>query len=607
MKQLDKPVKESKSVEQQLKMHNKKYADMIRRYPQLMNPTFSKGAPAHGVWHKIETADHPPCKSKRRPIINNPAKAAAGKAAWEQMEKDGIIERVPAGEPTDWTSSLHIADKAGGGARPCSDFRLLNQKTVTDAYPLPLIRNFTHQIHGSKVFSVIDLKSAFFNVPIWPSHRHKTTTLDPWGGVYRYNRLPFGLSSGPSTRQRLLETILKDIPKTFIYLDDLLLATESVEEHDKILNDIFKILSDNHMALSIDKCKFAQKEVDYLGYKVTENGIRPLPRKLAALEEFPLPKSQKDVLHYCGALNYFRTSLKGIQTDKGFKSAAAILQPLYAIGTEKLPKTQKFQDIWNRSPMLAQAFQESKMMIKKAVELTHPNPNFPLALFTDASDHSVGGALTMLTPEGDFKPLGFYSAHLNPTQQKYSVFKKELLGAFKSLRHFLPEVYGKHLTIYTDHLPLKNVFQTGADKIPLNDPQVYRQINEIGRFTRDIKHVSGVDNTFADYLSRIKEEEKGTAYQDSEENVALEVSAAESVKMQLTSIEALQDLQSLDPEIKLIRSGDKPKSASFQDCEIDGKMLFCETTSDKPRPYVPAELRPQVMQSLHFDHLGIKP
>ena len=180
------------------------------------------------------------------------------------------------------------------------------------------------------------------------------------------------------------------------------------------------------------------------------------------------------MLHYCGALNYFRTSLKGIQTADGFKSAAAVLQPLYAIGTEKLPKGQKFQEIWNRSPALSRAFQESKMLIKKAVELTHPNPNFPLALFTDASDHSVGGALTMLTPEGEFKPLGFYSAHLNPTQQKYSVFKKELLGAFKSLRHFLPEVYGKHLTIYSDHLSLKNVFEAGADKIPLNDPQVYQ-------------------------------------------------------------------------------------------------------------------------------------
>ena len=190
IKKLSEPEIKKKSIEDQLSMHDEKYVRLMRKYPQLLNPSFKKGEPAHGVWHKIETGSHQPCKSKRRPIIANSAKAAAGKAAWEQMARDGIIERVPAGEPTDWTSSLHIADKAGGGARPCSDFRLLNQRTETDAYPLPLLKNFTNKIHGCEVFSVIDLKSAFFNVPIWPPHRHKTTTLDPWGGVWRYNRLP---------------------------------------------------------------------------------------------------------------------------------------------------------------------------------------------------------------------------------------------------------------------------------------------------------------------------------------------------------------------------------------------------------------------------------
>ena len=93
--------------------------------------------------------------------------------------------------------------------------------------------------------------------------------------------------------------------------------------------------------------------------------------------------------------------------------------------------------------MLQRAFQEAKEMLRNAVELAHPDPNAPLALFTDASDHSIGGSLQMLAEDGSYKPLGFYSAHLNPAQEKYSVFKKELLGAFKSLRHFLPEVYGK--------------------------------------------------------------------------------------------------------------------------------------------------------------------
>ena len=118
----------------------------------------------------------------------------------------------------------------------------------------------------------------------------------------------------------------------------------------------------------------------------------------------------------------------------------------------------------------------------------------------------------MLAPDGSFKPLGFYSAHLTETQKKYSVFKKELLGAFKSLRHSLPEIYGRHCTIYVDHLPLVQAFK--SSNLPLNDPQSYRQITEIGRFTNDVRPVSGVDNIFADFSSRITEENKTTRWMD---------------------------------------------------------------------------------------------
>ena len=109
-------------------------------------------------------------------------KARKGKEAWDKMIEDGVVEEVKGGTNTEWSSALHLVLKQGGGVRPCSDFRALNAKTVTDAHPLPLLKDFTSKIHGAKVFSVVDLRSAFFNVPIWPPHRHKTLTLSPWGG-----------------------------------------------------------------------------------------------------------------------------------------------------------------------------------------------------------------------------------------------------------------------------------------------------------------------------------------------------------------------------------------------------------------------------------------
>ena len=111
------------------------------------------------------------------------------------------------------------------------------------------------------------------------------------------------------------------------------------------------------------------------------------------------------------------------------------------------------------------------------------------------------------------------------------------MGAHKSLRHFLPEVYGRHLVIYVDHLPLQQAFNSNA--IPLNDPQAYRMITEIGRFTKDVRHVSGVDNVFADFLSRIRPENRGSAYLEQEELASTELSSMEEVKFQLLSLDAI--------------------------------------------------------------------
>ena len=166
-----------------MEQHETEYIEMIKRHPQLLKPTFDKKPPVHGVYHRIDTADHLPSRAKRRPLIADAAKAAEGRRIWKQMEEDGVIERVSPGANTDWASALHLANKPGGRVRSRTDFRDLNKKTILDAYSLPLLKNFSHKIHGSKYLSRVDLKSAFFDIPIFPPHKFKTTTMDPWGGT----------------------------------------------------------------------------------------------------------------------------------------------------------------------------------------------------------------------------------------------------------------------------------------------------------------------------------------------------------------------------------------------------------------------------------------
>ena len=140
--------------------------------------------------------------------------------------------------------------------------------------------------------------------------------------------------------QRLLEVTLQGIENCFLYIDDILLFSKNEEEHTKTLEEIFKRLAKNNMPLSIEKCEFFKPEVEYLGYKVNSSGISPLKRKLQALENFEAPKTQKELLHFLGAINYFRSSLRGLQINGNYLNTAAILQPLYSVATATLEKVK---------------------------------------------------------------------------------------------------------------------------------------------------------------------------------------------------------------------------------------------------------------------------
>ena len=167
------------------------------------------------------------------------------------------------------------------------------------------MRTFQTKIIGSKIFSTIDLKNAFHHLPIHPNDVEKTCVLSPWGGAFVFKRLAFGMTNGPATWQKYIDYVLSGIEGLFCYLDDILLCSEDVESHMSLLNQVFQRLKDNGLTLALDKCHFGQSSVDYLGYKVTATGIRPLRRKVEAIQKIPKPTSQKNLLAFLGAVNYF--------------------------------------------------------------------------------------------------------------------------------------------------------------------------------------------------------------------------------------------------------------------------------------------------------------
>ena len=162
----------------------------------------------------------------------------------------------------------------------------------------------------------------------------------------------------------LVDSVLAGIEDVYCYLDDFLVFSKDEKSHFETLEKIFQRLKENGLAIKLEKCEFGKKEVEYLGYKVSKDGIVPLAKKVKAISEFPIPRNQKDLLHFLGALNYFRSSLKGIKNGAKYTNPAEVMQVLFNLATCKIPGN-KFSEIWKQEPRIEEAFNKCKQMLVK--------------------------------------------------------------------------------------------------------------------------------------------------------------------------------------------------------------------------------------------------
>ena len=185
---------------------------------------------------------------------------------------------------------------------------------------------------------------------------------------------------------------------------------------------MFRRLSKAGLSINLDKCEFGRSSLDYLGFTIDASGLRPIEKKIEAIQNFPKPKKQKDLLGFLGALNYYRSSLPSLPPkDKNSKARtpAEILDPLYKLATCDLPKKSSFEDVWENSENLKAAFNDAKSLLQKAITLNFPQPNAPLAITTDASKVALGATLDQWV-QGSWRPLGMWSKALKGPQQGYS-------------------------------------------------------------------------------------------------------------------------------------------------------------------------------------------
>ena len=488
------------------------YYQLLDQYPDVLTPSFTLKEVKHGIRHHIPTEGFPVQFRARR---LNPEKLAVAKEELGKLEKLGICYRGK----SEWASPLMVTTKPDGGWRVCGDYRRLNSMTPDDRYPVRTLQDFTSELHGKKFFSKIDLLKGYHQIPVAEQDICKTAVITPFG-LFIFPRTPFGLKNAGQDFQRLMDQIFGDVPRVFVYIDDILVASETEQEHLADLKVVLDSLRENGLVTNRKKCVLGQSSLEFLGYLVDSNGISPLPERVETIRKFERPTSVKELQRFLGMVNYYR---------KFIPRAAHHLHHLFDALKGK-PKDL----VWDEGCDIS--FEATKEALAQATLLHHPKSGAHLALTTDASQFAVGGVLEQWGNRG-WEPLAFYSSKLNDAQQTWPPYDRELLGAFKSVRHFRPMLEGRPFTLFTDHLSLVPSISKKTD--PQTTRQAY-QLSAVAEYTTDFRYIQGKQNVVADSLSRPTGMENApqlnaVSYQDSDQSSLSSESSASAAARQRSS------------------------------------------------------------------------
>lgn len=465
---------------------------------------------AKGVEHTIRLSDSRPFRQRSRRLT--PADIEDVRQHLQELLCAGIIKE----SRSPYASPIVIVRKKNGTIRMCIDYRLLNSRTVPDQYTTPCIDEALDSLSGSKWFSVLDLRSGYYQISMAEEDKEKTAFICPLG-FFQFERMPQGITGAPATFQRLMEKTVGDMNllQVLVYLDDLIVFGKSLEEHEERLLKVLDRLGEAGLKISLDKCQFCQPEVKYLGHIVSAQGVSPDPQKIEAVTNWSQPQDLKSLRSFLGFCGYYRRFIANYasivrpltELTKGYAPTQKNKKKCLDPNKPYLKESEPFGERWDDS--CTQAFHEIIHYLTHAPVLAFADPVKPYVLHVDASFKGLGAVLYQPQEDG-LKPVAFASRKLSQSEKRYPIHQLEFLSLkWAVVDRFHDYLYGARFTVRTDNNPLTYVLSTAK----LNAVG-HRWLAALSTYDFDVQYRPGKQNIDADILSRnFAEEDVNTGWE----------------------------------------------------------------------------------------------
>ena len=514
-------------------------------------------------------------------------KEAVG-AELDRLECEGILKKV---DRSVWAAPIVAVPKKDGRFRICADYIVtVNRSLDIDQYPLPKPADLFATLAGGQMFTKLDLTQAYQQL-LLDENSQQYTTINTHQGLYRYTRLPFGISSAPAIFQKTMDVILQGIPHVCCYIDDILITGVNQQEHLQNLEEVLRRLEQNNLRIKKSKCEFFKDSVEYLGHCVDAQGLHTLPSKVEAILKAPDPENLQQLRSFLGLLNYY---------EKFIPNLASIVHPL----NQLLQKDAK----WSWTPDCAQAFTAAKQALNSSTVLAHYDPSLPITLAGDASAYGIDSVISHTLPDGSEKPIAFASQTLSPSEKNYCQLEKEALSLVFGVKKFHQYLYGRKFTLITDHKPLLAILGPKKGIPPLAAARLQRWSILLSAYNYDIQFKSTSAHANADGLSHLPIAD--TTMQDQ----SVEVSLFNVAQINLLPVTAQQvdRLTKTDPCLSKVLQYTKQGWPSTVPEELKPyKQRADEITTEGDcllwgiRVIIPEKLRGDVLKELHQNHPGV--